>query len=119
MNFSLLLTVFLIGMLIGVLIMNRIDSQHEKEMKKIEDDFNEWKRMRAVQLMSELDEMNAKPYEYWRDKAETDFNTSPKKSLFSPHETERILKSEDWYVTNPKTKKPIDFMKERDKDEQR
>ena len=105
MNFSLLLTVFLIGMLIGVLIMIRIDSQREKEMKKIEDDFNEWKRMRAVQLMSELDEMNSKTYEYWSAKAQEDMKDKPK--IFSP------------YVTNQKTINPIDFMKERDKDEQR
>ena len=109
MNFSLLLTVFLIGMLIGVLIMIRIDSQREKEMKKIEDDFNEWKRMRAVQLMSELDEMNSKTYEYWSAKAQEDMKDKPE--IFSPNEQR--------YVTNPKTKNPIDFMKERDKDEQR
>ena len=91
-------------MLIGVLIMIRIDSQREKEMKKIEDDFNEWKRMKAVQLMSELDEMNSKPYEYWSEKAREDMKDKPK--IFSP------------YVTNPNTINPIDFMKERDKDEQ-
>ena len=105
MNFSLLLTVFLIGMLIGVLMIGRIYSQHEKEMKKKEDDFNEWKRMRAKQFMAELDEMNSKPYEYWRDRAEEDMKVKTK--IFNP------------YVTNPKTKNPIDFMKERDKDEQR
>ena len=104
MNFSLLLTVFLIGMLIGVLMIERIYSQHEKEMKKIEDDFNEWKRMRAKQFMAELDEMNSKPYEYWSEKARENMKDKPK--IFSP------------YVTNPKTKNPIDFMKERDIDEQ-
>ena len=115
MNFSLLLTGFLIGMLIGVLIMIRIDSQQEKEMKKIEDDFNEWKRMRAVQLMSELDEMNSKPYEYWSEKAREDMKDKPK--IFSPYENQKLLSNEQRYVTNPKTKNPIDFMKERDKDD--
>ena len=117
MNFSLLLTVFLIGMLIGVLIMIRIDSQREKEMKKIEDDFNEWKRMRAVQLMSELDEMNSKTYEYWSAKAQEDMKDKPK--IFSPYENQKLLSNEQRYVTNQKTINPIDFMKERDKDEQR
>ena len=115
MNFSLLLTGFLIGMLIGVLIMIRIDSQHEKEMKKIEDDFNEWKRMRAKQFMAELDEMNSKPYEYWRDRAEEDMKVKTK--IFNPYENQKLLSNEHRYVTNPKTRNPIDFMKERDKNE--
>lgn len=104
-------------MLIGVLIMNRIDSQHEKEMKKIEDDFNEWKRMRAVQFMAELDEMNSKPYEYWSDRANEYMKVKQKN--FSPYENQKLLSNEHRYVTNPKTRKPIDFMKERDNDEKK
>ena len=114
MEWILVLIGFLSGMLLSAKIIEKID---KKADEKSEEEFRLYKSMRAKQFMSELDEMNAKPYEFWSDKAETDFNTRSKKSLFSPHETERILKDEDWYVTNPKTKNPIDFMKERDKDD--
>lgn len=57
MNFSLLLTVFLIGMLIGVLIMDRIYNNYLKEMQKIDVDFEDWEVQRHKEFIAELDEI--------------------------------------------------------------
>ena len=93
-------------MLLSAKIIEKID---KKADEKSEEEFRLYKSMRAKQFMSELDEMNAKPYEFWSEKAQEDMKNKPE--IFSPNEQR--------YVTNPNTINPIDFMKERDKDEQR
>lgn len=111
-EYLLLIAGFLLGMLIGVLIMNRIYDKHSKEMQKVEVDFEDWKVQMHKQFVAELDEMNSRSHEYWRDEAMKDSKrikdaTNPntidltkvmdeikKKRVFSPAETDKILRGE-------------------------
>lgn len=97
MEYQLLIAGFLLGMLIGVLIMNRIYDKHSKEMKKIDDDFDEWKRIRNKQFIAELDEIDRKSRNY----------------VIYPKHEEGLSKEEfnsKKYVTNPNTIDPREFM---------
>lgn len=64
MEYLLLIVGFLLGMLIGVLIMNRIYNNHSKEMQDIDDDFEKWKVQRHKQFIAELDEIDKKQRDY-------------------------------------------------------
>ena len=118
MEYQLLIAGFLLGMLIGVLIMNRIYDKHLKEMQKIDVDFEDWEVRRHKQFIAELDEIDRKSRDYViyprgeEGVSEKGFNsikhvTNPntidptkvmdeikKKRVFSPAETDRILRSE-------------------------
>lgn len=108
MGHYLLFTGFLLGMLIGVLIMNRIYDKHSKEMQKIDDDFEKWKVQRHKQFIAELDEIDRKQRNYVvYPPSEEDFKSKEyaidpikvmdeikKKRVFSPAETDRILRGE-------------------------
>lgn len=114
MEYLLLIAGFLLGMLIGVLIMERMYNKHSKEMEKIDVDFEDWKVQRHKQFIAELDEMNSKSHEYWRDEAMKDLKRSKyvsnpntidprefinkdgsKMNIYSPAETDKILRG-DW-----------------------
>lgn len=113
MEYQLLILGFLAGMLIGVLLMNRIYDKHSKEMEKVEVDFEDWKVQRHKQFIAELDEIDRKSRNYViYPPSEEEFEskwhvTNPnaidptkvmdeikKKRVFSPAETDRILRSE-------------------------
>ena len=64
MEYLLLITGFLLGMLIGLLIMNRIYNNHSKEMQKIDVDFEDWEVQRHKQFVAELDEIDRKQRNY-------------------------------------------------------
>lgn len=109
MEYLLLIVGFLLGMLIVVLIMNRIYDKNSKEMQEIDDDFEKWKVQRHKQFIAELDEIDRKQRNYViypPSREEFKFknpNTiDPKKVMdeikrervFSTAETDRILRSE-------------------------
>lgn len=113
MGHYLLFPGFLLGMLIGVLIMNRIYDKHSKEMQEIDDDFEKWKVQRYKQFIAELDEIDRKQRNYVvYPPSEEDFKSKEyvrnpnaidptkvmdeikKKRVFSPAETDRILRGE-------------------------
>ena len=118
MEYQLLITGFLLGMLIGVLIMNCIYDKHSKEMQEIDDDFERWKVQRHKQFIAELDEIDRKQRNYViypeqeKGLSKEEFEskqhvTNPntidptkfmdeikKESVFSPDETDRILRGE-------------------------
>ena len=108
MEYQLLIAGFLTGMLIGVLIMNRIYNKHSKEMQKIDDDFEKWKARRHKQFIDELDEIDRV---YDEQQKRNDMNryyvipntVNPrvftnkqghKIGVYSPAETDRILRGE-------------------------
>src|SRR5699024_11180032 len=113
MEYLLLIVGFLLGMLIGVLIMNRIYDKHSKEMQKIDVDFEDWKVQRHKQFIAELDEIDRKSRNYVvYPPSEEEFKSKEyvknpntidptkvmdeikKKRVYSPAETDRILRSE-------------------------
>ena len=113
MEYQLLIAGFLLGMLIGVLIMNRIYDKHSKEMQEIEVGFEDWKVQRHKQFIAELDEIDRKSrnqvvYPPSREEFKSsEYVTNPntidptkvmdeikKKRVFSPAETDRILRGE-------------------------
>lgn len=97
MEYQLLIAGFLLGMLIGVLVMNRIHDKHSKEMKKIDDDFEDWKVRRHKQFIAELDEIDRKARDY----------------VVYPRSEEGLSEEEfdaKKYVTNPNTIDPREFM---------
>lgn len=69
MDYAVIYVAFMLGIVVGMIIIIRMEAKHQKDMKKIDDDFNEWKRMRSNQFIAEIDEMNSKSHEYWRDRA--------------------------------------------------
>ena len=113
MEYQLLIAGFLLGMLIGVLIMNRIYDKHSKEMQEIEVGFEDWKVQRHKQFIAELDEIDRKSRNYVvyppsrEEFKSSEYVTNPntidptkvmdeikKKRVFSPAETDRILRGE-------------------------
>lgn len=94
MEYQILIAGFLLGMLIGVLIMNRIYDKHSKEMQKIDDDFEKWKVQRHKRFVAELDEIDRKQRNY---------------VIYPPSEEE--FKSKE-YVKNPNAIDPIKVMEE-------
>ena len=94
MEYQLLIAGFLLGMLIGVLVMNRIHDKHSKEMKGIDDNFEKWKLQRHKQFVAELDEIDRKQRNY---------------IVYPPSEEEFESKE---YVKNPNTIDPIKVMDE-------
>ena len=64
MEYQLLIAGFLLGMLIGLFVMNRIYDKHSKEMRKIDDDFEKRKVQRHKQFVAELDEIDRKQRNY-------------------------------------------------------
>lgn len=99
MEYQLLIAGFLLGMLIGVLIMNRIYDKHSKEMQKIDVGFEEWKVQRHKQFVAELDEIDRKSRNY----------------VVYPEQEKGLSKEEfesEQYVTNPNTIDPTKVMDE-------
>src|SRR5699024_2914481 len=94
MEYQLLIAGFLLGMLIGVLIMNRIYDKHSKEMQEIDDDFERWKVQRHKQFIAELDEIDRKSRNY---------------VVYPPSEEE--FKSKE-YIKNPNAIDPTKVMDE-------
>ena len=94
MECQLLIAGFLLGMLIGVLVMNRIHDKHSKEMKKIDDDFEKWKVQRHKRLNAELDEIDRKSRNY--------VIYPPSEEVFKPKE----------HVKNPNAIDPTKVMDE-------
>lgn len=108
MEYQLLIAGFLLGMLIGVLIMNRIYDKHSKEMQKIDDDFEKWKVNRHKQFVAELDEIDRVYDEQQKGNDMNRYSVIPntvnprvftnkqghKIGVYSPAETDRILRSE-------------------------
>ena len=108
MEYQLLITGFLLGMLIGVLIMNRIYDKHSKEMQEIDDDFERWKVQRHKQFIAELDEIDRVYDERQKRNDMNRYYVTPntvnprvftnkqghKIGVYSPAETDRILRSE-------------------------
>lgn len=94
MEYLLLIVGFLLGMLIGVLIINRIYDKHSKEMQKIDVDFEDWEVQRHKQFIADLDEIDRKSRNY---------------VVYPPSEEE--FKSKE-YVKNPNTINPTKVMDE-------
>lgn len=108
MEYLLLIAGFLLGMLIGVLIMNRIYDKHSKEMQKIDDDFEKWKVQRHKQFIAELDEIDKVYDERQKHDDQNRYSVIPntvnprvftnkqghKIGIYSPAETDRILRGE-------------------------
>lgn len=108
MNYTLILIGFLVGMLLGVLIMKRIYDKHEREMKKICDDFKEWKRIRSQKFIAELDEIDRVYDEQQKRNDMNRYSVIPntvnprvftnkqghKIGVYSPAETDRILRGD-------------------------
>lgn len=114
MEYQLLIAGFLLGMLIGVFIMNRIYDKHSKEIQEIDDDFEKWKVQRHKQFVAELDEIDRKqrnyviyppsreefePKEYVKNPNTIDpikvMDEIKKKRVFSPAETNRLLRGDN------------------------
>lgn len=109
MEYLLLIAGFLLGMLIGVLVMNRIHDKHSKEMQEIEVDFEDWKVQRHKQFVAELDEIDRVYDEQQKRNDMNRYSVIPntvnprvfmnkqghKIGIYSPAETDRILRS-DW-----------------------
>ena len=109
MEYLLLIVGFLLGMLIGVLIMNRIYDKHSKEMQEIEVDFEKWKVQRHKQFVAELDEIDRKQRNYVvYPPSEEEFKSKEyaidpikvideikKKCVFSPAETNQLLRGDN------------------------
>ena len=107
MEYQLLVAGFLLGMLIGLLVMNRIHDKHSKEMKKIDDDFEKWKVQRHKQFIAELDEIDKVYDERQKHDDQNRYSVIPntvnprvftnkqghKIGVYSPAETDRILRS--------------------------
>ena len=108
MEYQLLVSGFLLGMLIGLLVMNRIHDKHSKEMKKIDDDFEKWKVQRHKQFIAELDEIDKVYDERQKYDDQNRYSVIPntvnprvftnkqghKIGVYSPAETDRILRSD-------------------------
>ena len=108
MEYQLLVAGFLLGMLIGLLVMNRIHDKHSKEMKKIDDDFEKWKVQRHKQFIAELDEIDRVYDEQQKRNDQNRYSVIPntvnprvftnkqghKIGIYSPAETDRILRGE-------------------------
>lgn len=109
MEYLLLIAGFLLGMLIGLLIMNRIYNNHSKEMQKIDVDFEDWEVQRHKQFISELDEIDRKSRNYVvYPPSEEEFKSKKyaidpikvmdeikKKRVFNSVETNRLLRGDN------------------------
>ncbi|WP_213810619.1 hypothetical protein [Jeotgalicoccus sp. WY2] len=108
MNYTLILIGFLVGMLLGVLITKRICDKHLKEMQKKDEDFAEWKQRRHKKFIAELDEIDRVYDEQQKRNDMNRYSVIPntvnprvftnkqghKIGVYSPAETDRILRSE-------------------------
>lgn len=108
MEYLLLIVGFLLGMLIGVLIINRIYDKHSKEMQKIDVDFEDWEVQRHKQFIAELDEIDRVYDEQQKRNDMNRYSVIPntvnprvftnkqghKIGIYSPAETDRILRGE-------------------------
>lgn len=106
MNYTLILIGFLLGMLIGVIIMNRIYDKHSKEMQEIDDDFEKWEVQRHKEFVAELDEIDRVYDEQQKRNDMNRYSVIPntvnprvftnkqghKIGVYSPAETDRILR---------------------------